>query len=507
MTALGNVLEPLVGAALVRWWCGTPFHLRGVRNVLGLALFAGFASPIIGATLGAATLTITGVQDFMPAWLLWWLGDSVGVLVVAPLVISGADCKNSKIAPAQWRTFEAIALLGVLMGSAHLFLTGQIPVAFIVLPPLLWAALRFGIGGAALALASVCAMTLIYISAGYHPLARPGFSPFWQTVFTQTFIAIASISTLLLAALTQQRDIAVRELRALADVLDQRVDEKTKALGQSEELLALALESGGAAEWSWDIVRDRLSWSQRYRALYGFDQDEPGDLATWLSRVHNEDRERVEHRINSMLATPGDDVWREEFRIVHPTHGILWLGGTGRVTRNRNGAALQIMGINYDITEHRRAEAELRLHQVAQARLNRLGAMAGLTAGIAHEINQPLMAARTYARLTAETLKLPTAVLGDARSSAEKAVAQIERAAEVVRRLRDFIKFGRSSIETVRLATIIEFCLDAHAARDRTRRHSHSQRDRCQPSKGDGRYDSGRASPDQSAAQFDRCIP
>jgi C4-dicarboxylate-specific signal transduction histidine kinase len=120
---------------------------------------------------------------------------------------------------------------------------------------------------------------------------------------------------------------------------------------------------------------------------------------------------------------------------------------------------LQITGINYDITERRRAEAQLRLHQVAQARLSRLGAVAGLTAGIAHEINQPLMAARTYARLTAESLGLPTPLLSEARQSAEKAVAQVERAGEVLRRLRDFIKFGRTSVEAVELTTIIEAAL------------------------------------------------
>ncbi len=459
VVALGNVLEPLVGAALVRWWCGTPFRLRGVRDVLALALFAGVLSPMISATTGAATLKITGVQDFGPAWLLWWLGDSIGVLIVAPLVLAIIQGSGTTAALTPRRISEAIALLGVLVGSAHLFLTGQVPISFVMSPPLIWAALRFGIRGAAVATAFLVAMNLIYVWEGFEPFARPGFSPFWRTVYAQLFLGVASVSTLVLAALTEQRDHADQELKALARVLDKRVNEQTAALRKSEELLALALESAGAAEWSWDIARNSLSWSPRYRALYGFGHSEPGDLRTWLARVYSDDRERLERRVNTMLATPGDDIWNEEFRIIHPTRGIIWLGGTGRVTRDKNGAALQIAGINYDITERRRAEAQLRLHQVAQARLNRLGAVGGLAAGIAHEINQPLMAARTYARLVAESLGLPIPTLREARSAADKVVAQVERAAEVVRRLREFIQYGRSSMEAVGLAPIIESAL------------------------------------------------
>ena len=151
VVALGNVLEPLVGAALVRWWCGTPFRLRGVRDVLALALFAGVLSPMISATTGAATLKITGVEDFGPAWLLWWLGDSIGVLIVAPLVLAIIQGSGTTAALTPRRISEAIALLGVLVGSAHLFLTGQVPISFVMSPPLIWAALRFGIRGAALA--------------------------------------------------------------------------------------------------------------------------------------------------------------------------------------------------------------------------------------------------------------------------------------------------------------------------------------------------------------------
>jgi two-component system sensor kinase FixL len=97
------------------------------------------------------------------------------------------------------------------------------------------------------------------------------------------------------------------------------------------------------------------------------------------------------------------------------------------------------------VTERRRTESQLRLHQDSLSHLARLGSMGELTAAIAHELNQPLMAAGTYTRLVNDAIAshgTDTAAVADA---AQKAVAQVERAAEVVRRLRALMRLDRSS--------------------------------------------------------------
>jgi len=107
------------------------------------------------------------------------------------------------------------------------------------------------------------------------------------------------------------------------------------------------------------------------------------------------------------------------------------------------------------VTERRRAELQLRLQQDTQARLTRLGSMGELASALAHEINQPLMAAGTYTRLVAEAMETgrPTERVGDA---AKKAAAQVERAAEVVRRLRDLIRLGRSELAPTSIPRVID---------------------------------------------------
>jgi signal transduction histidine kinase len=112
------------------------------------------------------------------------------------------------------------------------------------------------------------------------------------------------------------------------------------------------------------------------------------------------------------------------------------------------------------VTERRRAEFQLRLQQDAQARLARLGGMGELAAALAHEINQPLTAAGTYTRLAAQALGPQGTQPEMAREAANKAVGQVERAAEVVRRLRQLIQLGRSEIAPVAMSRIVPESLE-----------------------------------------------
>jgi two-component system sensor kinase FixL len=112
------------------------------------------------------------------------------------------------------------------------------------------------------------------------------------------------------------------------------------------------------------------------------------------------------------------------------------------------------------VTERRRTEAELRLHQESLARLSRLGTMGELAAAVAHELNQPLMAAGTYTRLVDEAMRSGSTDAGSVADTAKKAVAQVERAAEVVRRLRALVRLDRSSRAACRVEHIVKETID-----------------------------------------------
>jgi two-component system sensor kinase FixL len=112
------------------------------------------------------------------------------------------------------------------------------------------------------------------------------------------------------------------------------------------------------------------------------------------------------------------------------------------------------------VTERRRTEAELRLHQESLARLARLGSVGELAAAVAHELNQPLMAAGTYTRLVDDAIRSGNADAGTVAATAAKAVAQVERAAAVVRRLRALVRLDRSNRVACRVDHIIRETID-----------------------------------------------
>ncbi|HEY1746385.1 MAG TPA: ATP-binding protein [Xanthobacteraceae bacterium] len=104
------------------------------------------------------------------------------------------------------------------------------------------------------------------------------------------------------------------------------------------------------------------------------------------------------------------------------------------------------------VTEHRRTEAKLLLQQKALARVAQVGGMKELSVAIAHELNQPLTAARTYARLVADAARDDCVNSAEIADIAAKAVAQVERAAQVVRSLRSLLSLDRGH----RLACSVE---------------------------------------------------
>jgi signal transduction histidine kinase len=107
------------------------------------------------------------------------------------------------------------------------------------------------------------------------------------------------------------------------------------------------------------------------------------------------------------------------------------------------------------VTERRRTETQLRLHQDSLSRLARLGSMGELAAAIAHELNQPLMAAGTYTRIVNDAIAAGDADAATVAQAAEKAVAQVGRAADVVRGLRALVRLDRSNRAPVGVERIV----------------------------------------------------
>src|SRR5262249_3948667 len=133
--ALGNTLEALAGAWLLRRLVQFDPALGRVNDVLSLVIVAAGVSAMVSATIGATNLCLGGVKPW-PAyptlWSVWWLGGAMGDLVVAPVLLSGAGWHRRAWRPR--RVAEAAALLLALVAAGLLVFAG--PAALFSFHPL-----------------------------------------------------------------------------------------------------------------------------------------------------------------------------------------------------------------------------------------------------------------------------------------------------------------------------------------------------------------------------------
>ncbi|SEI16196.1 Integral membrane sensor domain MASE1 [Rhizobium tibeticum] len=165
---VGNALEAAVGAWLVNRTCKRPVRLETLQEVLAFVVLGAGIAPVVSATVGSGTLAWFGLQSqtFSAAWPLWWIGDATGVLIVAPLalVVFQNWRGEAQLSAARW--MEACVLGLIFLGVATLSLSGYLPFAYIIMPPLLWAAVRFEFKGAAVTLTLLALITAVFTISG-----------------------------------------------------------------------------------------------------------------------------------------------------------------------------------------------------------------------------------------------------------------------------------------------------------------------------------------------------
>lgn len=210
--ATGNTLEAVVGAYLLHR-VGFDPRLERRRDVLLLVALAALVSTMVSATIGVLSLRLgdaVAADDMVSTWRTWWLGDMSGDLLAAPLILAIAAALRAGVSWPARRLAEAGAILLVVAGLAVLAFAVDTPREYIVFPGLIAAALRFRQLGAAASGFTVAAIAVAFTADGSGPFADE--SRDTSLLLSQTFMGVAGVTALLLAAVTTERERAVADM-------------------------------------------------------------------------------------------------------------------------------------------------------------------------------------------------------------------------------------------------------------------------------------------------------
>jgi signal transduction histidine kinase len=346
--SIGNTLEAAVGATLL---ARAEVHpaLDRVRDVAGLLILGAAASPIIAATNGAAVLSLSGgTDDFSSSWLLWWIGDGMGALAVTPLLLVWS-ARPWRAFPERAQRLEAVVVAAALAGiSAVVFFGGYWRYPYAVFPLLIWATLRFRQPGAVTSSFLVTAIAVGGAVAGQLPLGSH--TPTQVVEILEGLLAGIVVSLYLLGAVLSEREQAL------------------VGLAEAQRLAHLG-------SWEWDILRNRVTWSDELYRLYEVEpQPLPMTYESYLERIHPDDLEHVRGTVASARATgrPFDI----EHRLLLSDGTTRWLQARGQVVTDESGTPVRMVGTSQDITERRRVE-DLR---------------ESILSAVSHELRTPLTA-------------------------------------------------------------------------------------------------------------------
>lgn len=185
------------------------------RDVVALVVYAGMLSTVISATVGVTSLWAARLlpdSQIASAWRIWWVGDLGGDIAVAPALLIFASGPTLMRRP--WIRSEAIALGVALAAATAVAFTSRVSVAYVVIPMLLWIAVRFGQPGTAVGGLIVSAIAISMTAHGRGPFIGSSDA---ELLGAQLFVGVATVTGLVASALSTERRRAEDRLRRLAE--------------------------------------------------------------------------------------------------------------------------------------------------------------------------------------------------------------------------------------------------------------------------------------------------
>ena len=254
----------------------------------------------------------------------------------------------------------------------------------------------------------------------------------------------------------------------LAGITVQKQTEE--ALRKSQSSLAEAQRIARFGNWDWDISNNELHWSDEIYRIFGLNPQEfDATYEAFLNSVHPDDRTFVQESVDK--ARYEKKPYSIDHRIVLPDGSERIVHEDAEVFLDDTGQAVRMAGTIQDITGRRRAEEELEAQRVLSVRSDRLRSLGGMAAGIAHELNQPLVGVRGLAEhlllsvdrgweLTEENI----------RDRARLIMEQADRMVHIIDHIRVFARdAGKPELRPVNVSNVVRSSMDMLGTQFRSR--------------------------------------
>jgi signal transduction histidine kinase len=269
---------------------------------------------------------------------------------------------------------------------------------------------------------------------------------------------------------------ALKLLNQAHEELEQRVQERTteltlanqklekeiaghvlskRSLQNMSERLSLALQASHAGTWSYH-VRDNHFILDDYMAqlLEINPQTRFYSYNDFLSLVHEDDRARIKNEMQEVIAQ--HKIYDCEYRICLPNNQLRFLSARGRIYSNLNSPDILVTGICWDITERKKMETWFHQHAQELSKVERINTMGEMASTLAHELNQPLATIASYVEGCIRRLESKNFDINTLVTALIEAGKQVERAGEIIHRMKNFIRQGTLTYEWVNINSLIE---------------------------------------------------
>ena len=244
--AIFTTIGSLISVKLILQLSRSNYPFNKVKNVVIFSFCILFTGTIFQSLSGAAIVCLGGYEPcskYLELSLSWWVGDTIGILVFAPPILTFAkkrpefELKNS----LNWELLATVIILCII--SYFTFIQPQ-PLEYLLLPPLFWSAFRFGSKITTLLVAIIstiaAAATSYELGIFYNAALKSN-----SVVFLQLFMGVISVTTMVMLAIVTENHQYRLNLKTVNAELEQRVFDRTKDLQESE---AKAQELAAKAE-------------------------------------------------------------------------------------------------------------------------------------------------------------------------------------------------------------------------------------------------------------------